>query len=81
VHRRIRTIVSQFRAHGIITGQDQPRFESLIASAMRLRNSVTVEVVLLILVSTLGYWLWRQKITIIIMYRAGTPSTQVLVRI
>jgi hypothetical protein len=64
VHRRIRTIVSQFQAHGIITGQDQPRFENLIASAMRLRNSVTVEVVLLILVSTLGYWLWRQKITI-----------------
>jgi hypothetical protein len=64
VHRRVRTIVSQFQTHGIIAGQDQPRFESLIASAMRLRNSVTVEVVLLILVSTLGYWLWRQKISL-----------------
>lgn len=64
VHKRMRTTVAQFQSHGIIAGQDQPRFEGIIASAMRLRNSVTVEVVLLILASTLGYWLWRQKISL-----------------
>jgi hypothetical protein len=64
VHKRIRTIVSQFRAHAMVALQDEPRFERLIASAMRLCNSAMVEFVLLILVSTLGYWLWRQKLSL-----------------
>jgi hypothetical protein len=64
VHDRLRTIVPQFVQRGIIAPQDQPRFEQIVASAMRLRNSVTVELVLLILVVTLGYWVWRQRITL-----------------
>jgi hypothetical protein len=64
VHKRICSIVSQFSERAIIARPDRPRFEKIIASAMRLRNSVTVELVLLFLVSTLGYWLWRQDFTL-----------------
>lgn len=64
VHRRIRPIVEQFQARGIISPQERPRFEGVIASAMRLCNSVTAEVVLLIFVSTFGYWVWSQKVSL-----------------
>jgi hypothetical protein len=64
VHERMRDIVGQFSARGIIASQDRARFEKLIASSMRLRNSVTIELVLLIVVLALGYWLWRWNITL-----------------
>jgi hypothetical protein len=38
-----------------------PRFEAAIESAIRLRNSVPVEVALLISVYTLGLWLWNSR--------------------
>jgi hypothetical protein len=64
VHSRMRPIVAQFQARGIVARQDQSRFEGVIASAMRLSNSVIAEVVLLVLVSTLGYWVWSQKMAL-----------------
>jgi hypothetical protein len=64
VHQRMRAIPPQFVDHGIIAEQDQARFEKLVASAMRLRNSVIAEVILLVLVFTLGYWVWRQSLTL-----------------
>src|SRR5262249_37256732 len=44
VHRRLRVIVLQFLKRGIVAPQDRPGFERIIASAMRLRNSVLAEV-------------------------------------
>src|SRR4051794_21760032 len=44
VHRRIRLTVQQFLDRGIVAPDDWPAFENLIASAMRLRNSVLAEV-------------------------------------
>jgi hypothetical protein len=60
----MRPIVAEFQARGIIAPHDRSRFESLIASAKRLCNSVTAEVVLLIFVSTFGYWVWSQKVSL-----------------
>jgi hypothetical protein len=62
VHRRIRPVVRQFLDRGIITPEDQPRFESVIASAMRLRNSVAAEVLLLALATFVGYWAGKRYI-------------------
>lgn len=64
MHGRIRRIVPEFLARGLIAPQDQPRFEKTVASAIRLRNSVIVEVILLALVVTLGYWVWSQSFTL-----------------
>ena len=64
VHQRMRQMAPQFRARGIIAPKDQDRFEKIVASAMRLRNSALVEGFLLVLVLTLGYWVWRENFTL-----------------
>lgn len=64
VHRRMRRIPAQFLARGIVAVEDKARFERIVASAMRLRNSATVEVILLALVFTLGHWVWKQTFTL-----------------
>jgi hypothetical protein len=57
VHDRMRNIVSQFLSRNIIASEDRPHFEKLIASAMSLRNSVVIEIVLLVATVPLGAWL------------------------
>ena len=64
VHDRIGSVVRQFLSRGIIVPEDQPRFEGLIASTMRLRNSIPLEVVLVLVVYTLGHWVWTQKVSL-----------------
>jgi hypothetical protein len=61
VHSRIPPVVKAFVARRIIFQQDIPRFLAVMESAMRLRNSVPVELGLLFLVLTLGHWLWRSE--------------------
>ena len=58
VHRRIKLTVRQFLDRGIIAPEDQPQFESFIASAMRLRNSTIAEVLLLAFAIIGGYLAW-----------------------
>jgi hypothetical protein len=59
VNQRMRLIVRQFIDRGIITEAVLPKFRELIASAMKLRNSVAVELILFILIFVGGYYLWR----------------------
>lgn len=61
VHSRIRPVVKAFLARRIVCQQDVPRFLAAIESAKRLRNSVPVELGLLLLVFTFGQWLWRSE--------------------
>jgi hypothetical protein len=60
VHQRIRVVVAQFLHRRMIAPEDRPRFDELVASAMRMRNSVLFEVLLLVFVFTVGHWVWRQ---------------------
>ena len=62
VHTRIRPAVKSFVERRIIVPADMPKFRAAIDSTTRVRNSVAVEVALLILVYTLGLWLWRSQI-------------------
>jgi len=64
VQVRIQKIVAQFPTRGLIAAQDQARFQKIVASAMRLRNSVAAEVILLAFVVSVGYWIWRQNLTL-----------------
>jgi hypothetical protein len=59
VHQRMRQIVGQFIDRKIVTDEVLPKFKEIIASAMQLRNSVTTELILLILVFVGGTWFWR----------------------
>jgi hypothetical protein len=62
VHSRIRPAVQKFVERRIIVPEDMPKFHAAIDSAMRVRNSVSVEVGLLILVYTLGLWISQSNL-------------------
>ena len=61
VHSRIRLVIQAFAVRRIVPPQDMPTFLAAIDSAIRLRNSVPVELGLLFLVFTAGQWLWRSQ--------------------
>lgn len=62
VHARLRPAVRRFVERRIIVPEDMQRFHAAVDSAMRLRNSLIVEVTLLVLVYTVGLWVWRSQI-------------------
>jgi hypothetical protein len=55
VYLPMRLAVSQFVDRGIIGPPDRSRFDEIVASTMRLRNSVAIEVALIVAAATLGY--------------------------
>jgi hypothetical protein len=61
VHSRIRPVVRRFVERRIVLPQDLPRFDKAIESAIRLRNSIPVEVALILFVYTVGLWLWHSR--------------------
>ncbi|MEY3289449.1 MAG: hypothetical protein RLZZ419_1691 [Pseudomonadota bacterium] len=64
VHQRIRQVVWQFIERGIIPAKARQQFEAVIGSAMRLRNSMVTEVLLIVLVFTVGHFLWSSQVTL-----------------
>ena len=62
VHRRIIRAVKEFTRRGLVAAEDEPRFNEAVADARRLRSSTVVEVLLLILSFTVGFWVWRRHI-------------------
>lgn len=64
VHERMRTLVPQFLSRGLVAPQDQLRYQKIVDSATRLRNSMIAEIVLLILAVTLGAWIWRNDVAL-----------------
>ena len=61
VHQRMRFVVRQFLERNLIPESALPRFDGVIASALRLRNSVLAEVLLIAFVYGVGVMLvWRQ---------------------
>src|SRR5271169_3295701 len=64
VHNRVSPLVRRFVERRIVVTEDLPRFNAAVDSALRIRNSVGVEVVLLILVYTLGLWMWRSQVAL-----------------
>ena len=61
VHRWMRTIVRQFVDRGIVIRGELSRFDAIIDSTIRMRNSVTVEVALFIVSSAVSYFIRRDQ--------------------
>lgn len=61
VHSRIRAAVGRFVEYRIVLPEDLGRFGRAIDSAMRIRNSLYVELGLIAVVYTLGLWLWNGR--------------------
>ncbi len=60
IHNRMTVILRQFRARQIVTGAVEDRFAEISASAVRLRNSVPIEVGLAVVVLVIGGLTWQQ---------------------
>jgi len=61
VHSRIRVTVRRFFEWRIVLPEDKPLFHKAIESAVKLRNSASVELALLAAVYTLGLWAWSGR--------------------
>ena len=55
VHERLRPAVRLFVEKGIVRPEDRPRFDAIVSSTMRWRNSVVLELGLLVFVFTGGH--------------------------
>jgi hypothetical protein len=64
-HRRLPRVVRQFLEQGLIPEAERPRFDAAIAAAMRLRNSVVAELLLIAFVYLVGIlFIWRTHSTL-----------------
>jgi len=64
VHQRIGLIIRQFVERGIVLPHARTDFEAIIGSAMRLRNSVLIEVLLIVLVLIAGHYVWSSQVVL-----------------
>lgn len=61
VHRWMRTIVRQFVDRGIVVRGELSRFDAIIDSTIQMRNSVTVEVALVVISSVVSFLIRRDQ--------------------
>lgn len=73
VHKQLRLLVGQFIDRDIITEKVLPSFKESMASAMKLRNSVTIELILLLLAFVGGHYLWN-RVSIVETIASGAGS-------
>jgi hypothetical protein len=62
VHLRIRPVVRGLTERRIVRPRELPRFDKAIESAVRMRNSIPVELGLLLVVYTIGMWIWGSRV-------------------
>ena len=74
VHTRLRPSVRRFVQRGIVVPEDLPRFDRMIDSAIRMRNSSVIEISLLVLVYTVGLWLWGSRIPVVLPTWYANPG-------
>ena len=76
VHQRMRPVVRQFLERGLIPDTTRPRFDAAWASAMRLRNSVAAEVLLIAFVYLVGaFYIWPNYIALKVPTWYSQPAT------
>lgn len=64
VHMRLTPLVRRFVECRIVLPEDQPKLQDAIDSAMRLRNSVAAEVVLLVATYIFDLTLWNYRVAL-----------------
>ena len=75
VHQRMRPVVGQFLDRGLIPDAARPQFDAAIVSAMRLRNSVAAEVLLIAFVYIVGVgFVWRTQVALDVPSWYGVPA-------
>ena len=75
VHQRMRPLVGQFLDRGLIPDAARPQFDAAITAAIRLRNSVAAEVLLIALVYIVGVgFFWRTQVALDVPSWYGVPA-------
>lgn len=64
VHQRLRSYVRYFTDTGVVRAADRERFEALVASTMRLRNSLAAELGMVVFVYVVGHTLWAEQLAV-----------------
>ena len=64
VHERMRPVVRQFLERDLIAPASRARFTAAAASAVRLRNSVTAEVFLVVFVYAMALYVWPRYVAL-----------------
>ncbi len=79
VHQRMRPVVQQFLARRLIPEAARARFDAAIASAMRLRNSIAAEVLMIAVVYVVGVgFIWRTQVALDVASWHGTPVNRTI---
>jgi hypothetical protein len=73
VHSRIRPVVRRFVEWRIVLPKDMPAFHKAVESAVKVRNSLSVELALLGAVYTLGLWVWNSRSELGLVTWYGLP--------
>lgn len=76
VHQRLGPLIGQFVERGIVAPKNRLAFDTCIAHALRLRNSVVIEITLIGLVYTLGHSIFfdMAMLKVSTWYATGTAS-------
>jgi hypothetical protein len=64
VYMRMRALTAQFIERHIVTDEVRPAFDKVIASAARLRNSIPVEIALLLIAVLAGPHVWSSSLAL-----------------
>ena len=59
VHQRIRVVVRQFLDTGIVTAETFPGFQAAIVRTMRVRNSIVIELAMVVFAFGFGWTIWQ----------------------
>ena len=75
VHLRMRPVVGLFLERGLIPDAARAQFDAAVAAAIRLRNSVAAEVLLIALVYIVGVgFVWRTQVALDVTSWYGVPA-------
>ena len=75
VNQRLIPTVREFVERGVIPVADRARFDAIVGSAMRLRNSITAEVLLIAFVYVVGVGVvWRTLVALDLATWYGVPA-------
>lgn len=74
VHQRMLPLTRQFRERGLLAPEDLAQFDVAVASALRLRNSVSGELILALLVLVVGGLVFREYVVLDAATWYATPT-------
>jgi hypothetical protein len=73
VHKRLKVTIPQFLDRGLIQPKDQARFKGILASGMRMRDSVLAEVLILAAAIFMLFWQGNLYISLLLPTWYATP--------